>query len=620
MTGLCGVLGDWTRAVDRMADDLRWTGEEDVAEYDGEDVAVRSVHHPVRERSSPAVTRNGAFVWVWGDVWGYDGTDGYRSRRESDADTVAGFCARCYEADGVEFAAGLNGNFAVVVYDRRDATAYLLTDRLGTHPVYYDRPDGGPLVFSTRIQSLPLYPTVDAGFDVEYLAEYFALGSVGGVKTPLTDVEELPPSSVTAVDLDTGAVEVERYWRPRFEPLDRPFSYFVDEFVDRFTAALEDRIDPDAAHGLLLSGGSDSRAILAGVETDVDLRTYHTTGWMSREARTAERVAAADDRPFDFLMRDRDSHVRMLDRTPPMMNFQGRFSEAHVAEFADRLRDEVDVLVSGLGADTLFRGHAFPVPEANLGPLGTFDLPLARRTGTVDDHIERRSRPLPDYLDVPFGLDEVLARNIRAENGDGVVHHGVGYRTVDELVFFDDFYPFSNKSDLFYHALNQMAPHWTPFLDNRLVDLALRVPLKHRVRRNLIDAATEALDGRLAAIPHGDTGVPLAHSFPVDYLWHHANAFVWKFLSSDDPPEDHLDHHPWTDMEGLIRTHDFVAENLRGNADAVESLPFLSADGVDRCYRAHLDGADNAFELYTLLSFLNMPVVDRLATSTHQSI
>ncbi|MDS0293768.1 asparagine synthase-related protein [Halogeometricum luteum] len=613
MTGICGVLGSRDHAIDEMRDDLSWTGEEQRGQFADEGIAVGWSAHPGAENEQPAETDDGTFVWAYGNVWGYESPDGdgYQPRSSDDAATIAEFCARRYEADGEEFAAGLNGSFVVVVYDSDEREALVVTDRLGTRPVYRVRPDEGTFVFSTQMQSLPVRPDVDAEFDVEYLAEYFTLGAVGGVRTPFTGVEELLPSSVTTVDLDAGTVDTERYWRPRYDPVDEPFSSFAERFVDRFETVLEERLDPDLTYGLLLSGGSDSRAILAGADPDIDLRTYHTAGWLNREAQVAEQVAFAADREFHLLRRDRDNHPRMLESTPKQMNFHGRFSEAHITEFGDRIRDEVDVLISGLGADTLFREHAFPSPRIQLGPLGEFDLPMAKRTTSVRKHIERRAKPLPEYLECSSDLTEILERNI--VSNDGVDHHGVNYRSVRELVFFDDFYPFSNKSDYFFHALNGMVSHWSPFFDNRLVELALELPMRHRMRRNVIDATTVALDEDLARVPHASTGVPLTKSFPTQFLLHHANAFSRKHLSPDRSPEPYMSDKPWTNSTELLRTHDFAQKKLRERAPVMDALPFIDREAATRVYQDHLNGGEHTYVLYTLLSFLQMPAVQRMA-------
>lgn len=45
----------------------------------------------------------------------------------------------------------------------------------------------------------------------------------------------------------------------------------------------------------------------------------------------------------------------------------------------------------------------------------------------------------------------------------------------------------------------------------------------------------------------------------------------------------------------------------------IDALPFLDPAGVESCHRDHLRGAENSFVPYTLLSFLEMPVTDRVA-------
>lgn len=42
--------------------------------------------------------------------------------------------------------------------------------------------------------------------------------------------------------------------------------------------------------------------------------------------------------------------------------------------------------------------------------------------------------------------------------------------------------------------------------------------------------------------------------------------------------------------------------------------------GAERCHRAHLSGAENQFELYTALSSLYVPVVERMAASDPMSL
>jgi len=610
MTGLCGVLGESDQGADRMVADLRWTDAEATTEYTDRDIAVHGAFHTDAEADQPAVVEDGALIWVWGEVYGIDTEEGYRPR-ETRSGTATAYCQDLYEERGLSFVPSLNGTFVGLVYDPERQEASWFTDRLGTRSLYYCRPEAGTFVFSTRAQSLPLYPAVETDFDVEYLYEYFSLARVGGTNTPLQGVGELPPGSTTTVNLETGAMESESYWKPMYEPVDEPFSRLVDRFVDRLQTVLDERIDDDSEYGLLLSGGSDSRAVLAGLTEDVDLTTYHAAGWMSPEARAAERAAIVSGNDFRLLRRDRNYQQRALEAAPEIMNFHGRFDQAHVLEFAEELREDVDIVISGLYSDMLFKAGTFSSRQLPLGPVGALRLPAIERVKTLTEYVSRQGE-VPAYLNTPPQLRTILEANIERQYGH-IAHHGVRYRSLYELVTCGEYYPLSNDPDLFYHALTQSMPHWSPFLDNRLIDLALSVPLRHQVRRNVIKASVKALDPALARIRHGNTGVPLVYSFPIDYLWYQWHHFLRKHLPNQGPPGEHLGYGPWPNNHELIRQHDFVIKALQEHREVIKQLPFLNWEGAIECYREHLAGADKTVELYTLLSFLRMPITHRVA-------
>ncbi len=267
----------------------------------------------------------------------------------------------------------VNGQFAGVVYDRADRTVSLLTDRLGSVPLFHTRVDD-TLLCSTDIQTLAGFPGVEPEFDRDYLAEYLAFKRSFGVKTPLSGVEKLPPASVTTIDLDGSNEESRRYWRPEFTPRDEPFEYFVEEFVSRFRRIIDEWVREDRTYGVLLSGGSDSRLIMAAMDQPVV--GFHMNDWRNREAKIADRIADAAGNELLFLPRTDDYRRRSLERNPSLSNFDGWYKQGYPMGFAEEITGTVDTLISGLYADTLFKGHQIPSPKLSLGPLGNVTLPV----------------------------------------------------------------------------------------------------------------------------------------------------------------------------------------------------------------------------------------------------
>ena len=611
MTGLCCVVGRSPSALEWLADGLDRGDRRTRDTFDGRiQVAVSSHRGSASAGDQPAQTvGSDVRAWVWGEVFGFEGPQGYVPIHERDGE-AARFCCEQYRRFGRNFVSRLNGTFAGIIYDAAEGDVHLFTDRLGSHPVYFTRTTDGTPVFSTHIQSLATAPGVETSFDSAALGEYLSVGRISGIRTAFTDVEEIHPGTVMTVDIDAGETTTDRYWTPRYRPIDRPFSYFVDQFTETIQTVISERVADDDNYGVLLSGGSDSRLLLAAIPPDVDVSTYHMSDWMSPEATTAEKVAATAERPFEWLRRSDDHHRRALDANAGMMNFYGRFDESKTTGFEDRLQESTDILLSGLYADSLFSDLTFRTPKLPLGPFGTLSVPVDRAVDTPREFIEWKARPLPPFF-TGSSLESTLRDGLRP-SGDGYEYHGVHYESLRDLATLCEFYPLSNDPDLFYYGLTQTTIHWTPFLDNRLVDLSLSMPAKYKLRRNIVDRALSRLDPTLAEIPHAATGVPVRRSFPLQYIGTQLTALYRRSPFSDDPPDPRYGYGPWTPLGNLLRHDTFSLETLAEYRPLVEALPFLSWEGIIECYRDQLAGGGNHLELFMLLGFLEMPAVRQL--------
>ncbi|WP_433632079.1 asparagine synthase-related protein [Halomicrococcus sp. NG-SE-24] len=605
MVGLFGAFGAGKNGLSELPSVQNGPGER-IDSFADDHVRVTTAVHPPLAEKQPVRTTRDTLVWIQGDVYGFERNGSYRSRQANlDAPT---FCANLYESYGIDFVEGVNGQFAGIIYDQDEQTVFLITDRLGSVPLFHTT-SSETVLCSTDIQAVPEYPGVEGEFDDEYLAEYLAFKRSFGVTTPLDGIEKLRPATVMTIDLDTMTSQSRSYWQPTYTPIDKPFGYFVDRFVDLFQCVIDEWTHEDLEYGLLLSGGSDSRLIMAAM--DQSLVGFHMNDWSNREASVARRVATAAGNEFVSLRRDDAYRRRTLDRNPSLSNFDGWYTQGYPTGFADKITSSVDVLLSGLYSDTLFKGNTLPSPTVSLGPLGKVTLPLESSIETVDDYIDKLAVETPAYLNADVDLEAVLRENITV--GDETInHHGVEYPSLRELVLCGDYYPLSNDTELIYtNSLRQLCPYRTPFLDNRLIDLHLTMPVKYQLRRNIIHRAIERLDLGLASIPHSESGVPIKYSFPLEYVGKHLNALRRKFFDQNQPPKPWFTHGPWSNEEAFIRENEFVRDTLVRNRDLVEALPSLDWDGVRRCYRDHLDGADNTVELYTLLTLLEMPVTEQ---------
>lgn len=617
MAGLCGVVGDERGGIDDLAVGIDWSGAERHTTFEADGVTVRSALLPDETRDPPA-TSGTTHLWLWGNVYGFDGPGGYTTV-PADAERARKHCANLCDEHGVEAVTRLNGDFFGVVYDDEKRTVSFVTDRLGTRDVYYTVTPDGTLVFSSRIQSLPRHHAVTPSFHREFLYEYFMFHRAFGTRTPIQDVEMFPPGAVTTYAIPHGTLQTSHYWRPQYRPLDRPYSHFVDTFVDLFQTAVEERVPRDQRGALLLSGGSDSRLLLATLK-DHNVTAYHLANWMSREARTAERVALATDTEFELLRRDDQYFAGLLRSTPAKNNFVQVATQAHAQGFIDDLRRDHEYVLTNHLADVLFK-LLVPTRSLSLGRLGSIRLPRERRINTFEEFLSYTATSrtaVPTYVTDRPDIDEVLSEHI-TRDGSGYRHHGVRFATFDDLVTYRRAWPGTSGTDTFFRrSLHENLTHHIPLLDTRILDFWQTIPKKYLVRHDLVNSAIEAIAPELAKIPHADTGVPLHRPFPLNVFEAHAIKAVRKFSPlGDDPPSPILGHGPWGNSSALIRNQGFIEEIFHENEEVLDRLPFLDRDKAFESYRAHCAGANRTRELLTLASFLGMPVTRDVVLSNH---
>ncbi len=602
MVGLSGVVGEHAdvavETVPPTVDDER------ASTYRDRGIAVRSAFHEDAAVDQPVETPDGALVWTWGEV--YSVTDG--ERRRVDPTESARVCAEQYAAHGTEFADRLDGEFVGLIYDPDEGTATFFVDRVGARPLYYARGDG-TLAFSTNIQTVPAVPGQRLSFSAEYLAEYLYARRTQGTKTPVDGIEQISPATLLSYDPDRDRLDDRQYWTPQYDPVDEPLSYFVRELAERFEAAVADRMPrSDGDYGLLLSGGSDSRTVLAAADEPPDC--YQMGDGWNREARYAREAAEAAGAPFELLERGVDYHETLLERAAPIQEFLGPFASGHMLGHAETLA-EYDALFTGLYADVLFGSWSVPQMEVSLPFDVTLWPPVPDVPSTADGHATRMAArgtvQDPPFLEAaPY--EEILAANV-AERGGYVEDHGVPYESAEALSLSTFLYPVTNGIGFDMFASAQIAPTRTPLLDRRLIDLHLSMPLKYRVRADPVQRALKRLDPSLADIRHASSGVSVGAHKATHLVGDRVMNQVDKLL---DPDSFRMEG-PLQDANAVIRESDFLGRALEHNEQRGRALPGVDWARVEETYRRHRAGEINAAEqLYRLVTVLESPITGRI--------
>ncbi|MGI3202232.1 hypothetical protein ACRJ4W_35530 [Streptomyces sp. GLT-R25] len=112
--------------------------------------------------------------------------------RETDAHLVL----RAWAKLGSSCLDGLDGMFALAVYDPRAGKLFLARDRLGEKPLYW-RLDGGRLAFASEVTTLTGYGPAPLVLRPEVLA----IETPVGVDTPFQGIQLLAPATLLSFDV-----------------------------------------------------------------------------------------------------------------------------------------------------------------------------------------------------------------------------------------------------------------------------------------------------------------------------------------------------------------------------------------------------------------------------------
>lgn len=172
-------------------------------------------------------------------------------------------------------AALTRGAFCLVHYQpaqRAGPHLTLLTDRLGVRPLYYWL-NADLVVWASALRILEAVTEMPRHMDLRAVAEMACLGVPLGSRTPYHGIHAL--RSAEAVSVDSDRVSNSQYWRWDDVPLtSRPAHEQLQRMRDEFTDAVACRARQDTCTTAFLSGGLDSRTVVAALrERGLRVRT-----------------------------------------------------------------------------------------------------------------------------------------------------------------------------------------------------------------------------------------------------------------------------------------------------------------------------------------------------------
>jgi asparagine synthase (glutamine-hydrolysing) len=155
----------------------------------------------------------------------------------------------------------LNGSFCFVIYSKKDQRLQIISDRYGSQRYYFGH-IAGKWVFSSTIWQFKKYG-FSLNLDKEYLLQFLSFGYIQTNHTHLNDVKLNGNASIVIVN--KNIIEHHCYWKLEFNEQNpiTDIKQMVNSASQAWPKAVEKRLSVNSDFIIPLSGGLDSRAVLA---------------------------------------------------------------------------------------------------------------------------------------------------------------------------------------------------------------------------------------------------------------------------------------------------------------------------------------------------------------------
>jgi len=428
---------------------------------------------------------------------------GHAFRSASDTEVIV----EAYKAWGTECFSRFNGMWAMALYDFKNKRLIVSRDRLGEIPLYWTRVQDC-IYFSSEIKAL-LASSSTKSINETAIYPYLVHGLQDvNDETFFEGISSFPAATWSVLD-QNFPLTARRYWKaPRQRLGEREVS--VGEAIRGVRDALQDavriRLRADVPYCVTLSGGLDSSILVA----------------LATQCSGAEVVAYTirfvekqwDEEPFARVVaRHCGAEHRVID--PPLHNFWHEIlpfthlleEPYHAPNIYTRqllhraMRSEgFKVVLMGEGGDELFAGYMrhFELLQTETLRMNRFGMFLdnSLRWSETNTHVTPAVRLIMNKIKWS------LRRRLMLKSGSvarAKSEHNVDYVNLPPLLTRNGAHSRNTLSEVLYDEITSTSsPYWvrtndrmrmgipiegrSPFLDYRVVELALTLPVSYFIR------------------------------------------------------------------------------------------------------------------------------------------
>lgn len=502
-----------------------------------------------------------------------------------------------YERNDTEFVSSLNGAFLIAIWDQAARKLILINDRMGLYPLYYGQSEHG-FIFGSNIKPLLLEGSLPRRPDQTAIAEFLTFDHILGQRTLLNSVKLMPQASL--MTFDANALQIKPYYQFHYRQqhefkTDEMYMQELDFYIRQ---AITRQMKDDRSKGLLLSGGLDSRYILA-VMTEIDPNHLHTFTWSiprSDDARFALECARLAHSQHHFYPLEADWMLNKAEKAILLTSGNGNIINLHAFATLEEEASIVQTIYKGFLGDAMF----------GFGVRPRFWADYDRDT-MIAEHLEAyrdyRVLTFDPKLHAEFFTDSFInatAVDWMEDFTKGMLASNCKQMT-DQRSYFDLTQRVPRMTINGVDVVRDLCLVRLPFADNDLLEFSLTIPPHLRYQRTLVDRTFIQNYPQYAKIPIAQSQLPMIQCAREVWIrnkqfiqWHLRNRGFNRLAGPVSRP--YKDYNTWfrTALKPMV-------ENTLLNPVALER-GYLKPEKIKQLVADHMAGENFASRIGALLT------------------
>jgi asparagine synthase (glutamine-hydrolysing) len=360
--GIGGIVGaelsysNLATTIQQVCQNLRHRGPDDQGYFISQGVALGSTRLAIRDLAlgKQPMTKNRIHIVFNGEIYNMDMLRHKMQLSEWKTHSDTEVILEGYIQSGSKIFKELAGMFAFAIWDEPKATLFLVRDRWGEKPLYYASTPHN-ITFASEIAGLK--PWKHLKWD-KSLSDILAFLKCSYIPTPNSgwkDILKLKPGCY--LKWYNGNLELKRYHFPQVAFKHQK----AGELRDLIESCVKKCAVSDKPIGAFLSGGIDSSTIVTYLQQSVPSFPVYSIDWKDKnysEKKYSTALCKKLGLKHHLITCDPRFMVENFDR---IVSFYGELfaDESMIPTFclARRAKEDVDVVLTGDGADEFFHGY-----------------------------------------------------------------------------------------------------------------------------------------------------------------------------------------------------------------------------------------------------------------------